>query len=86
MCSSDLARRGLSPALVVLVPALLFGIQHVFLAPTAAAVLVYVVAFTMWGAFAGLIYLRQRRLMPLIVAHFFTNLMTSSVPLFLLLG
>ncbi len=86
VAQGDLAQRGLSPALVVLVPALLFGIQHVFLAPTAAAVLVYVVAFTMWGAFAGLIYLRQRRLMPLIVAHFFTNLMTSSVPLFLLLG
>lgn len=80
----DLTSKGLSPALVVLVPAVLFGLQHVFLAPTAAAMLVYIVAFTFWGAFAGIIYLRQGRLMPLIVAHFFTNLMTSVVPLFFL--
>ena len=81
----ELAQRGFSPAIVVLVPALLFGLQHIFLAPTAAAMLVYVVAFTFWGAFAGVIYLRQGRLMPLIVAHFFTNLMTSVVPLVLIL-
>lgn len=80
----DLAAKGLSPALVVLVPAVLFGLQHVFLAPTAAAMLVYVVAFTLWGAFAGVIYMRQGRLMPLVVAHFLTNLMTSAVPLFFL--
>ena len=82
----DLAKKGMSPALVVLVPAVLFGLQHVFLAPTAAAMLVYIVAFTFWGAFAGIIYLRQGRLMPLIVAHFFTNLMTSVVPLVFILA
>ena len=82
----DLATKGFSPAIVVLVPAVLFGLQHVFLAPTAAAMLVYVVAFTFWGAFAGIIYIRQGRLMPLIVAHFFTNLMTSVVPLVFILA
>lgn len=77
--------RGAHPAVVVLVPALLFGLQHVFLAPSSAAMLVYAVAFASWGATAGVIYRRQRRLMPLIVAHFVTNLMTAAVPLALLL-
>lgn len=81
-----LARRGAPAWLVVLLPAALFGLQHVFLAPTAGAMLVYAVAFAAWGATAGLIYLRQRRLMPLIVAHLFTNAMTAAVPLVLLLA
>ncbi len=83
---AELAARRLSPAVVLLLPAVLFGLQHIFLAPTAPAMLVYAVAFTFWGAFAGLIYMRQGRLMPVIVAHFLTNLMTSAVPLVLLVA
>ncbi len=83
---TELEERGSPAWLVVLLPALLFGAQHVLLAPTPAAMAVYAAAFTAWGATAGVIYRRQRRLMPLIVAHFVTNLMTASVPLVLLLA
>ncbi len=61
----------------VMVPAVAFGLQHVFFAATPAGMVVYGVAFFVWGLGAGIIYLRQRRLVPLIVAHFLVNLATS---------
>lgn len=71
----------------LLLPALAFGAQHVLLAPSAAGMLVYAVAFVAWGLGAGLIYRRQGRLMPLIMAHLLTNAMFSVFPLvFLLVG
>lgn len=83
---SMLARR-IPAAAAVAVSALVFGVQHVFFAPTADAVIVYAAAFTVWGAGSGLIYLRQRRLMPLIIAHGLVNLFTSlpalAIPFFL---
>ena len=82
-----LEARGAPGWLVVLLPAALFGLQHVLLAPGPEAMAVYAVAFTAWGATAGVIYRRRRRLMPLIVAHFLTNLFTAAVPLaFVLFG
>ncbi|HZJ10384.1 MAG TPA: CPBP family intramembrane glutamic endopeptidase [Trueperaceae bacterium] len=65
----------------LLLPALAFGAQHVLLAPSAAGMLVYAIAFVGWGLGAGLIYRRQGRLMPLIFAHFLTNAMFSVFPL-----
>lgn len=65
------------PALGIFVPALAFGMQHIFFAPSPAGMLVYAVAFFGWGLGSGLIYLRQRRLMPLIIAHVVVNLATS---------
>lgn len=65
----------------VLLPAALFGAQHALLSPSAAGALVYVAAFFAWGASAGIIYLRTRRLMPIVMAHFYTNAMFSVVPL-----
>ncbi|HET8986281.1 MAG TPA: CPBP family intramembrane glutamic endopeptidase [Trueperaceae bacterium] len=56
-------------------PAVAFGIQHVLLAPSATGMLVYACAFFGWGLGAGIIYRRTGRLMPVIIAHFFTNLM-----------
>lgn len=67
--------------LAVLLPALAFGAQHVLLAPSTAGMLVYAFAFVGWGLGAGIIYRRQGRLMPLILAHLFTNAMFSVVPL-----
>lgn len=67
----------------VTVPAFAFGLQHVFFAATPAGMLVYGVAFFVWGLGSGIIYLRQRRLVPLIVAHFIVNLGTS-IPALLL--
>jgi membrane protease YdiL (CAAX protease family) len=38
---------------------------------------VYGVAFFVWGLGSALIYRWQRRLMPLIIAHFLVNLMST---------
>ncbi len=81
-----LLRAGRPAAVAVLVPAVAFGLQHILLAPSAAGMIVYAVAFFSWGAVAGVIYLRRGRLMPLIVAHLITNGLTSLAPLVLLLA
>lgn len=61
----------------VLIPSLAFGLQHIFFASTVPGMVVYGVAFFVWGLGSALIYRRQGRLMPLIVAHFLVNLLTS---------
>ena len=66
-----------SPVLAVVIPAIGFGLQHVFFASTAPGTLVFAVAFLVWGLGSGIIYLKQGRLMPLIVCHLVVNLLTS---------
>ncbi|HVK24047.1 MAG TPA: type II CAAX endopeptidase family protein [Actinokineospora sp.] len=66
-----------SPGLAIACSSVVFGMQHAFFAPTRAAMLVYVVAFTVWGIGSGIIVHRQRRLAPIIIAHFLVNLMAS---------
>ncbi|MFT4297445.1 MAG: type II CAAX endopeptidase family protein [Micropruina sp.] len=63
-----LARR-FPVVLAVLIPSVLFGLQHLWYAATPDAVVTFVCAFFVWGVGSGLIYLRQRRLMPLVLAH-----------------
>lgn len=63
--------------LAVVIPAIGFGLQHIFFAATAPAMLVFAVAFFVWGLGSGIIYLKQGRLMPLIICHFIVNLFTS---------
>ncbi|PWA11211.1 hypothetical protein DCC39_09565 [Pueribacillus theae] len=46
--------------------------------------IIYAVPFFFWGLGAGIIYHKQRRLMPLIVAHYFTNLIFGIFPLLFL--
>jgi membrane protease YdiL (CAAX protease family) len=70
--------RGWRPVWAVLVPAAVFALQHVFYAATPDAVVIYLVAFFTWGVGSGIIVRRQGRLMPIIVAHFLVNLMTSA--------
>lgn len=65
-------------ALAIVVSALLFGLQHLFYAPTSSAALVYACAFFVWGIGSGIIAQRQGRLMPIILAHFAVNLFTSA--------
>src|SRR5690606_11976090 len=71
--------------LAVGLPAVAFGAQHVLLAPSAAGMVVYGCAFFAWGFGAGIIYRRHGRLMPLIIAHFVTNLLFAVAPLVILL-
>lgn len=65
----------------ILVPTLGFSLQHLLLAPTVPGMVVYAVAFFVWGLGAALIYARQRRLLPLVVAHFCTNFFFGLAPL-----
>lgn len=78
---------GLGPWLAISISALGFGLQHVFFAATIDAMVVYAAAFFVWGFGSGIIYWRQGRLMPLVIAHFLVNLLTSLpavlVPFFL---
>lgn len=67
-----------SKAAAVAITSVAFGLQHAFFAPSADAMVVYVAAFTVWGAGSAFIVLKQRRLMPITIAHFIVNLMTSS--------
>lgn len=66
------------PAVAIGVSAAAFGLQHVFFAPTSAAVVVYLAAFTVWGIGAGIIVHRQGRLLPMIIAHLLVNLAASA--------
>ncbi len=61
----------------IIFSALIFGVQHIFYATTSASAIIYFAAFAMWGAVSGLIVYRQKRLFPIIVAHFLVNLFTS---------
>ncbi|MCQ2001059.1 CPBP family intramembrane glutamic endopeptidase [Arthrobacter zhaoxinii] len=67
-----------SPWPAMLVCSLAFGAQHAFFAPTTDAMVVYVVAFTVWGLGSALIVRAQGRLLPVTIAHLLVNLMTSS--------
>lgn len=72
------------PAAAIGVSAAAFGLQHAFFAPTSAAVVIYLAAFSVWGAGAGIIVHRQGRLFPMIVAHAVVNLATSAPALLVL--
>lgn len=63
-----------SAASAIIVPALVFALQHVWYAPTPDAVVAFVCAFFVWGVGSGLIYRLQGRLMPLVFAHGLVNL------------
>lgn len=79
---TELVRHRLPIVLAVGLPAVLFGLQHLFYAPTSAAMPVFGCAFVVWAVGAGLIVLKQGRLMPMIIAHLLVNLLTS-LPLLL---
>lgn len=84
---TGLQARGWPVWAAISLPAIAFGLQHVFLAPSVAGMAVFGIAFTFWGAGAGLIYLKSGRLMPVVVAHFLTNFMFGFFPfIFLALG
>lgn len=57
---------------------LLFGLQHTLFAATVPGMLVFFVAFTLWGALAAVIVSLQRRLFPVVVAHWIINIFMSS--------
>lgn len=70
--------RGRGARAAALLTALAFGAQHVLFAATVPGMLVYFVAFTVWGLIAAVIVRRQGRLLPVVVAHWIVNLTMSS--------
>lgn len=65
----------------ILIGAAGFGVQHTAFAMTPSSAVGFAVGFFCWGVGAGCIVERQRRLFPLIVAHFISNLSFGIVPL-----
>lgn len=65
-------------AAAILATSLLFGAQHILFAATVPGMLVYFVAFTVWGLCAAIIVRKQGRLLPVVIAHWIVNIMMSS--------
>ncbi|RDW18753.1 hypothetical protein CWR48_10570 [Oceanobacillus arenosus] len=73
--------------IAIFIPSLGFALQHIFLAATLEGALVYCTAYFLWGVGSGIIYLKQKRLFPLIICHFVVNISFSVFPIiFLTLG
>lgn len=70
------ARRGAAAAIIA--TSLVFGAQHVLFAATVPGMLVYFLAFTVWGLCAAIIVRAQGRLFPVVIAHWIVNVMMSS--------
>ncbi|MGF3057459.1 lysostaphin resistance A-like protein [Microbacterium sp. YY-01] len=70
--------RRFGPTIGVPSTSLLFGAQHVLFAASASGMLVYFIAFTVWGAIAAVIARRQGRLFPIVIAHWLINIMMSA--------
>ncbi len=84
------AQRGLTAVssntrLGIIIPAIGFGLQHIAFAYTLASMAAFAIGFLLWGIGAGLIVQRQQRLVPIIVAHFISNLSFGIVPLIFML-
>lgn len=62
----------------IVVSSVLFGVQHVLFAASVPGMLVYFVAFTLWGALAAVIVRRQGRLFPVVIAHYLINISLSA--------
>jgi membrane protease YdiL (CAAX protease family) len=70
----------------IVIPAIGFGLQHIAFAYTLVAMPAFAVGFLLWGIGAGIVAHRQRRLAPIIVTHFISNLSFGIVPLVFMLG
>ena len=68
----------------VLLTAVGFGLQHMIFALTISSARAYAAGFFLWGLGAGLIAYRQKRLFPLIIAHFISNLSFGVIPLLMI--
>ena len=68
----------------IFITAVGFGLQHVVFAVTLSSALAYAAGFFLWGLGAGFIFHRQGRLVPLIVAHFISNLSFGVIPLLMI--
>lgn len=65
-------------AVATLITSLLFGAEHILFAATVPGMLVYFIAFTIWGLCAAIIVRKQGRLFPVVIAHWIVNILMSS--------
>jgi membrane protease YdiL (CAAX protease family) len=61
-----------------------FGLQHIAYALTVSSAVAFAAGFFLWGLGAGVIARRQHRLVPLIIAHFISNLSFGIIPLLII--
>lgn len=77
-------------AFAVIATSVTFGVQHMAFAATPAGMIVFFVAFTVWGLGAAIIVRKQGRLFPIVVAHWLINIMLAApaiiFPILLLTG
>ena len=59
---------------IAIIQGLLFGLQHTMFAIDVRGMVVYGFAFFAWGVTAGIIVYKQRRLAPMVIAHWIVNL------------
>lgn len=71
-----------SSRLAILISASGFGLQHIAFAMTVDSAIAYAAGFFLWGIGAGVIFQKQRRLFPVIVAHFISNLSFGLAPIY----
>lgn len=76
-------QRPLGRAGGIIMSSVLFGAQHVVFAATVPGMVVFFIAFTIWGLIAAVIVSRQQRLFPVIIAHWIINIGLSSPALIL---
>jgi membrane protease YdiL (CAAX protease family) len=69
----------------IILPAIGFGLQHIAFGFTLYAGIMYSAGFFLWGIGAGIIAHRQGRLLPLIFAHFISNLSFGIIPMYFIL-
>ena len=72
-------------SLAILIPSLGFALQHVMLAASVQGAIVYAVSFFVWGISSGIIFHKQKRLLPLIICHFIVNIAFSIFPIIMLI-
>ena len=68
------------------IPSVGFALQHVILAASLQGAIIYAAAFFVWGIGSGIIFHKQKRLFPLIVCHFFVNIVFGILPLIFLIS
>ena len=59
--------------IAIAVQGLLFGLQHTMFAVDVRGMVVYGFMFFAWGITAGIIVYKQKRLAPMVIAHWIVN-------------
>ena len=67
--------------IAILVQGLMFGLQHMMFAGDVRGMVIYAFMFLAWGVTAGVIVHHQRRLAPMVIAHWIVNIIFGVGPM-----